>query len=133
MSTPLFSSFTEAQSALFRHIEDLNGAPVSVFMGWVSDPAHWNRLGVETPEQFDHYVLVVDVYETTRDVHGYKPSWAHLKALTDDQLRAELSLLRKEADRIRSGYAESAMASVPEEPFVPAFAGPLTQSPFAAL
>ncbi len=40
-----------------------------------------------------HYNLVCDVFELTRSIYGYKPSWSHLDSLTDDVLKAEVEFL----------------------------------------
>lgn len=61
----------------------------------VDDPAHWAGYGITTPEQFDHYLLVCDVFESTRSVFGYKPSWSHLDACTNAQLEAELETINR--------------------------------------
>ena len=63
----------------------------------VEDPEFWNKDGIYTPEQYDHYNLVADVFETTRDVLGYKPHWGQLYKMSDEELRAELDYLYRQA------------------------------------
>lgn len=93
---------------LVTHIENLN-AKTTVWVNedpknrWagllVTELAHWERYGVTTPAQFDHYMLVTEVYEMTRSVYGYKPSWAGLNGLTDEALRKEINFLAEENNR----------------------------------
>lgn len=59
------------------------------------DAAHWAGMGITTVEAYNHYCLVCDVYETTREVFGYKPNWAHLNGLTTAELETQAAHLAK--------------------------------------
>jgi hypothetical protein len=74
----------------------------------VEDALHWLSYGIETPEQFDHYMLVSNVFEATRSAYGYKPSWVGLENLSNEQLEAEMASLSKELKRIAAEEAEQA-------------------------
>ena len=93
---------------LINHIQTLNAKS----RAWVAedaanrwssllseDTAHWAEMGIHTVAEFKHYMLVVDVFESTRSVHGYKPSWSHLMAATDEMLEREMAQLEREAKR----------------------------------
>lgn len=59
----------------------------------VTDLAFWASCGITTVEQYDHYMLVSNVFEATRDAYGYKPQWGHLNALSTEQLECQLANL----------------------------------------
>jgi len=94
---------------LVKHIEALNAktqtwidaAPVRWSTLLVTDAAHWAVYGVTTVEEFDHYMLVSDVYELTREVYGYKPSWSELDRSSEAELKRRLELLVEDNRRIR--------------------------------
>ena len=52
----------------------------------VEDLAHWAEMGVTTAAELDHYLLVVDAFESTRSAWGYKPSWSGLMEQSDAEL-----------------------------------------------
>jgi len=56
-------------------------------MTLVEDLAHWAEMGVTTAEELDHYLLVSEVYEGTREAWGYKPSWSALMAESTEDLQ----------------------------------------------
>ena len=114
---------TNDTSALVAHIRARNAKteawvaedPANRWAGLlVDDPAHWAAYGITTPEQFDHYLLVCDVYEGTRSVFGYKPSWAAINAMTTAELEAESATLsrmaREDAEREAREEREHAAA-----------------------
>ncbi|MGA0875221.1 MAG: hypothetical protein ACO3Q6_08290 [Ilumatobacteraceae bacterium] len=51
------------------------------------DLAHWAEMGVTTAAELDHYLLVCDVFEGTREAWGYKPSWAGLMEASTEELQ----------------------------------------------
>lgn len=92
-------------NALQAHIQEKNAEKVA----WVAedpknrwsamlvdDPAHWAEMGIHTVEEFEKYVLVSDIYETTRSCYGYKPNWNNLMSLSIAELHSELALLENE-------------------------------------
>lgn len=98
-------------TSLLSHIQALNAATLA----WVAespttrwactiseDLDMWAKNGITTPAEFDHYGLVSNVYEATREVWGYKPSWAGLMAMSDDELRADLDRLSEAAVDMRA-------------------------------
>lgn len=102
---------------LVKHIEALNAktqawvdaAPGRWSTMLVTDAAHWAEYGITTVEEFEHHTLVSDVYEMTREVHGFKPSWKELSKLSTDVLRKELDYLtttakmhREEQDKVNA-------------------------------
>jgi hypothetical protein len=56
-------------------------------MTLVEDLAHWAEVGVTTAAELDHYLLVCDVFEGTREAWGYKPSWADLMEASTEELQ----------------------------------------------
>jgi hypothetical protein len=101
---------------LMSHIRQLNAKteawvaenPQNRFAtGLVEDEAHWAEYGVKTPAQLEHYLLVVDVFEQTRNVWGYKPHWGALMASTTDQLKAEMVQLNRVCVAQRKQEVES--------------------------
>ena len=83
----------EAHNAKSKAWEEAN--PGSWASQLVTDLDHWHRYGVFTPEDFDRYLLVSDIYETTRSLWGYKPDWAVLMRQTTEDLQHELECLDK--------------------------------------
>ena len=63
------------------------------------DLDHWKEYDIHTASQLDHYLLVSDVFEMTRDLYHYKRDWSKLNAMTD----AELS---QEIDDMHEGYKQ---------------------------
>jgi hypothetical protein len=74
--------------------------------GLTEDLAHWHEYGVKTADDLDHYLLVVDVFEMTRSLYGYKPSWADLMAQSNTQLLDQIQSLKRESEE--QAEAESA-------------------------
>ena len=83
---------------LINHIKSINQkttdwvneSPTTRFAGlYCDDPKHWADYGITTIDQFEHYILVTEVFELTRSAFGYKPSWAGLMSLTTDDLKAD--------------------------------------------
>jgi len=96
---------------LLNHINQLNAktqawineAPKSRWSTLISDDiAMWNAQGIFNPQQLDHYFLVCNVYEMTRELFGYKPHWGNLNNLTNEQLQAEEDSLKAIAIRNRA-------------------------------
>jgi hypothetical protein len=90
------------KNALEQHIANINEKgrawvaedPKNRFAGMlVEDRAHWAQYGITTPAEFDHYLLVTDVYEAINYKWGYKPNWKDLNAKSDEELREELESL----------------------------------------
>jgi hypothetical protein len=81
---------------LIIHIRELNNRT----RAWIAeDPAnrgagmlaedleHWNRYGVHTVEQFEHYMAAADYSDMYKDKYGYRPNWARLSAMSIEELR----------------------------------------------
>lgn len=66
-----------------------------------TDLAHWASVGVFTAAQLDHYLLVCEVFESSRAAYGYKPSWAGLMSTDDATLKRELAACIAECRRQR--------------------------------
>ena len=83
---------------LINHIKQLNEARRAKggCMFIVEDPEHWAGYGVTTIAEYERYMLVCNVFELTREVYGYKPSWSGLMQQSDEQLRAEEEVLFRE-------------------------------------
>ncbi len=85
----------------------------------VTDIAHWAEQGINSVAAFVHYNLVAQVFESTRDLHGYKPNWSALMALTDAELQAESDALsaeyQRQADEEARGKAKEAAALAPQQ------------------
>lgn len=105
-------------NALFAHIEAKNAATRAwVAAGpkrWASeltnDVAYWATCGVTTPDELDRYLLACDVYETTKSVWGYKPSWSGLMASTVAELEADLARLIREGNEQRERAQQDRIA-----------------------
>ena len=76
----------------------------------VDEADFWAKQGITTPAQFDHYELVSQVFEMTREVWGYKPHWGNLNAASDDSLREEIKSLSEFAKREREAAEASERA-----------------------
>jgi hypothetical protein len=72
-------------------------------MTLVEDLAHWAEVGVTTANELDHYLLVSEVYEGTREAWGYKPSWSALMAESTEELQrmadSNAHFMRSERER----------------------------------
>lgn len=60
-----------------------------------TDLDHWKSMDITTGDALEHYLAVSDVYEFTKDVHGFKPSWEALKGMTLEELELEMEYLAK--------------------------------------
>lgn len=56
-------------------------------MTLTEDLAHWAGYGVTDAESLEHYLLASEVYDAHKDAYGFKPSWARVDALSNDELR----------------------------------------------
>ena len=108
-------------TALLAHIQGLNAATLA----WVAenptqrwactyteDMSHWLDMKVSTVEEFTRYNLVCEVFEATRSVWGYKPSWSGLMSQSVESLQSELETLMEaskgmaEAEAMHDAYNE---------------------------
>jgi hypothetical protein len=72
----------------------VNEDPTNRFAGTLTtDLAHWKSYGITTAEELNHYLLVSDVYETTKEKWGYKPSWKELMQMSEEDLKKRLKEL----------------------------------------
>lgn len=76
----------------------------------VDEAEFWAKQGITTVEAFEHYMLVSQVFEMTREVWGYKPSWSHLNAASDESLREEVKSLSEHGKRQREAEEAEAKA-----------------------
>lgn len=92
-------------TTLIAHLEELNANteawvaedPSNRWAGlYMTDLDCWAEMGVHTVEDFKRYELETYVYETTKDVFGYRPSG--LKEMTMEQLQKEAESLSKSAE-----------------------------------
>lgn len=94
----------ESQTALLNHIRDLNAKT----QAWidespttrgacmiVEDIEYWTSLDINTVEEFIKYDLMTAVYEYTKSLHGYKVPWTTLKAMTIEELQADMAQLEQ--------------------------------------
>ncbi len=61
----------------------------------VDDLAHWEQVGVTTPEQLDRYLLASEVYDLCKSYLGYRPNWTHLMSLSIAELEEDAARYRK--------------------------------------
>jgi len=80
----------------------------------VEDLEHWTRDGIDTPAKYDHYMLVTDVFEFTRSVHGYKPHWGNLNEMPDSELERELDSLGAQSEILIAEEAEAEKEDIAE-------------------
>jgi uncharacterized protein with GYD domain len=78
------------------------------------DAAHWSEMNIHTYEDMEHYLLVSDVYEGTKDVYGYKEDWSRLDAMSNEELEEMCNAISKSAE-IRYGEYEDIARSEAEE------------------
>ena len=64
-----------------------------------TDIPHWAEQGIVSVADFTRHELVSQVFESTRDLHGYKPNWSALMTLTIPELQAEADSLSAEYQR----------------------------------
>lgn len=70
---------------LVAHIEALNASNPNM-LPIVSDLAHWQKVGVETPDPFDR-VMAIDTYsDCYKETHGIRPRWMSFDELTTAQI-----------------------------------------------
>jgi hypothetical protein len=80
----------------------------------VNEAEFWAKQGITTVEQFDHYELVSQVFEMTREIFDYKPHWGNLNAASDEFLRSEIEFLndyaksKREAEQAEKRAHEAA-------------------------
>lgn len=95
-------------SALLAHIEALN-AKTEAWVAedptnrwattWMTDIDEWAKDGVHTVDDFTKFLLVSDIYETTREIYGYKTSWGALMEMSIEDLKAEAAALSTAAQQ----------------------------------
>lgn len=92
---------------LITHIKNLNEQsiawvnqdPVNRFSSLYSeDISHWNSMNIFTADDFNRHNLICNVFESTRSILGYKPSWAGLSSLSTEALQQELVSLNRIAN-----------------------------------
>jgi len=97
---------TANSAALLAHLEALNAKTIAWVAEdptnrwsttWVTDLEHWADSGVHSVEDFEKHQLVSSIFETTREVYGYKPSWSGLMGLSIEQLELENNILEAAA------------------------------------
>ena len=59
----------------------------------VQEVSFWHKMGIVTESDMIHYELATEVYEQTKAVYGYKPSWASVNAMSDKELLKSLTSL----------------------------------------
>jgi hypothetical protein len=62
----------------------------SLFGTIAHDLAHWNSMGVFTPEDFDRYMLESRYYNMFKDVYGCRP-YISAKTMSEDELNEHCS------------------------------------------
>jgi len=77
---------------LLAVMDDLWGGTV------VEDAAHWNEMGIHTPEQFERYMLESYIYDTYKDVNGIRPRWIQFDQMSIDELQKMADDLACEID-----------------------------------
>jgi hypothetical protein len=63
-----------------------------------TDLADWAEWGITTADELEKYLAVSDVFESTRSLFGYKPSWATLMEMTLEELDKESKRLSEYAN-----------------------------------
>jgi hypothetical protein len=92
MTTPTLAETLEARNAATMEwiaVDPTNRWSTLI----VTDLSFWASCGITTIEEFDHYMLVSNVFEATRSVYGYKPHWGQLNACTTEELTKQLERL----------------------------------------
>lgn len=64
----------------------------------VEDAEYWAKSGIITYEDMEKYLLMVDIYEGTKDVYGYKPEWSRLNSMSKEELELEADYISLAAD-----------------------------------
>lgn len=106
---------------LLNHIRSLNAQIAAetpgeyCYLTWVEDVEHWEKYGITTPEEFDHYALVAEASDLSKVAFGRKMSWASLNALSDSELQQEIGYYRRTIREEREAEAAYAQAVVREE------------------
>jgi hypothetical protein len=59
----------------------------------VDEPEHWARYGVNTVDQFEHYMAATDYYESYKEKYGIRPNWSQINAMTTSQILDSLAKL----------------------------------------
>lgn len=63
----------------------------------VDDPEFWKEYGVETPEQFDRYMLVSTAWDRFKDVHGFRPRHVDFDRMSNQEIQGFIDRLKTEA------------------------------------
>lgn len=91
------SKYTPDQIALLSYLKSENDKLEARFGDGVrpiiEDIDFHAESGLFSIADFEHYELVNEVFEATRSVYGYKPSWPKLKEMTNEALRKELEAI----------------------------------------
>lgn len=88
---------------LTQHIKELNDqttadAKAHGATGWFllhDDVEKWNKDGIHTPDELDHYLLVCEAYESYREYWGHKLNWKGLMDSTEEELNGVIEGVRK--------------------------------------
>lgn len=64
----------------------------------VDDPEFWKEYGVETPEQFDRYMLVSTAWDRFKDVHGFRPRHVDFDRMSNQEIQGFIDRLKTEED-----------------------------------
>jgi len=125
------TKYTADQVALQAHIEaenarwvqqcQANGA--TFYTTTVSDPEHWEAYGITTIEQYKRYSLEMSIWDTYKDVHGFRPRHLKLSEMSmeelgklEDELVREGREQREEEQRAEREEIERIMeAGAPDE------------------
>lgn len=57
----------------------------------VEDLDHWAKNGVTTADELHHYLLVCEAFEVSRSAWGYKPYWAGLMSMSNEELEERIA------------------------------------------
>lgn len=107
------SEFTVDQQALKAHIE-LANAKMGGSLETVSDPSHWERCGVTTIQQFEHYnasECYINLYE---DANGIKPRWINFDELSVEEIQQMIGSEFSGGDEVETRSVDT---YVPNTPF----------------
>lgn len=65
-------------------------------LSYWQEMTHFNDTGIQTPEEFDRYMLANEIYDFYKTVYGYRPDFGHLKNMSLADLQKQLDSLNRE-------------------------------------
>lgn len=99
-------TYTADQLALQAHIQAENAKteawiaedPENRFAGIITDDLdHWAGYGVKSVDQYERYMLEMELWDAYKEVNGYRPRHMDMSSMSVEELQSRLERLYAEA------------------------------------